>query len=129
MKGFLYTIEVLIAVSIVFIPIVLIFSTLPVKPTLETSIMKTQGFDALDYLNTKGDLRKMMIEKNETGIEQSLRSLLPGNVRFETEICYKDCPRTNVPDNVTVVVFDYYLSGFRDYYNPEKVRMWMWRSY
>lgn len=128
-KGYVYTLEVLIAVSIMFISLVLIFRTAPTKPELELSLIKEQGFDALLYLDQKGDLRRMVSENNETGIEYGLKTILPLNVNFETDVCMSNCDDTNVPSNRTIIVVDYYISSYMENYLGKRVRLWLWREF
>ena len=128
-KGYLYTLEVLIACSILFITFVYIFRLPPTEPELEISIIKQFGFEALQYLDGKGDLRGLIADGNESVIESQLRGILLGNIHFETEICKTTCDQRNVPVNETIVAMNYYTSGYKGIYEPQKLRLWMWRKY
>jgi len=126
-KGYLYTLEVLISLSVVIITLISVFKTPEQKPEFELSIIKTNGFDALQYLDYKGDLKKFIAQRDELAIENSLKDILK-DFEFETEICRSNCSDVNVPKNETVIIVDYYSSGYLNYDN-EKVRLWMWRKY
>jgi len=127
MKGYLYTLEVLISFSVLVVTLVSLFRTSSQTPETELGIIKNAGFDALQYLNDKGDLKKFIAQRDELALENSLKSILT-DFEFETEICRTNCSDMNVPKNETVIVVDYYSSGYLNYDN-EKVRLWMWKKY
>ena len=129
MKGYIYTLEVLMAISIIFVSMVSVFRIAPTKPETEISIIKQSGFDALFYLDQKGILREMVVSDNEIGIENQLLSVLPENVQFETDICSTSCDMTNLPRNETIIAVDYYLGGYRETYFGKKVRLFLWRRF
>ncbi len=128
MKGYLYTLEVLIAISIIFVSMVMLFRYAPTQPDLGVSILKQQGFEALGYMDDKGTLRELVLMNNETAIEEELNLILLKAVNFETDICSLSCNKTSVPANKTVVAVDYYVSGYKDAYLGKKLRLWLWRS-
>jgi len=125
-KGYLYTFEVLIAVSIFILAFVFMYKTAPLKSNMEISIIKQEGFDALDYMNNNDDLPRLVNENNEQAIEDMLQSILPPEIFFETEICTSDCNKANVPANMTVISVDYYVSGYKNQYAGKKVKLWLW---
>ena len=128
-KGYIYSLEVLIAISIILVAMVFLFRYAPTKPEIEISILKQQGFDILEYMNNEGTLREYVFNNNETELEAYLAVLLPKNIYFETDICSVSCERTNVPNNETVISIDYYVSGYKEHYIGKKVRLWIWRKY
>ena len=129
-KGYMYTLEVLIAMSMIIVATVLMFRTPPAKPETETSIIKKQGFDSLEYLENSDELRSLAFSSNKTQIENLLRNLTTSG--YEVHVCGEGDSCTtydNVPSNQTVIVIDYYQSGYRDAYLPKKVRLLLWRIY
>ena len=129
MKGYIYTLEVLIAISIIFISMVSLFRIAPAKPETEISIIKQSGFDALFYLDQSGILREMVLGNNETEIENNLKNILPENIQFETEICRTSCDTTNLPINKTIIAVDYYIGGYKETYSGKKVRLFLWKRF
>ena len=129
MKGYIYTLEVLIAISIIFISMVSVFRIAPTKPETEISIIKQNGFDALFYLDQEGLLSEMVAKDNETGIENHLKTILPENVRFEIDICSVECDVLNLPVKETIMAVDYYIGGYRETYVGKKVRLFLWRKF
>lgn len=128
MKGYLYTVEVLIAISVISVTVIFLFKSFPEKPEMELSLIKTQGHDALNYLDKKGDLRQFVIDGNEDEIERLLSSLLDS--KYELEICSlgQTC-YDRVPANETIIAVDYYISGYREKYDAKKLRLFLWRKY
>lgn len=116
MKGYIYTLEVLTAMSVILLSIVFIFGAPPAKPEIETAILKHQGFDALEYLDEKGLLRQM----NESEIEYQLSQLLPAKAGVSTA-------GNNLP-NTTVIALDYYISCYNGAYTGRKIRVWLWEN-
>jgi hypothetical protein len=127
-KGYMYTLEVLLALSLIFVAIVYLFSQPTDKPELEISIIKMQGFQALKYLDEKGVLRKYVSDDDEKGIEKELKDILIKNIKFETEICVTTCSTRNVPSGQAIISVTYYVSGYRNTYDAKKVRLYMWRT-
>ena len=126
-KGYIYTLEVLIAISLILVSVVFIFRNPPAKPEFGISTMKIQGLQALEYLDNKGDLKNLVFQENETELENRIKNILPIEAQFETEICNFSCSAANVPLNETVIGIDYYASGYKENYVGKKVRLWIWR--
>ncbi|MBI5061176.1 MAG: hypothetical protein HZB67_02580 [Candidatus Aenigmarchaeota archaeon] len=129
-KGYLYTIEVLIAASLIFVAMAFLFKTPPMKPETELSMIKRQGFEALEYMdNSEIGLRPLVYNKNESAIESQLSGLLRSE--YVVEICSEGstCVDSHAPINQTVIVVDYYISGYRDSYSAKKLRLFLWRKY
>ena len=129
MKGYLYTLEVLIAVSIVFAAVFFVYRSPPQKPDAELVVIKQSGFDALKYLDGKGDLGMYASQNNETAIETAVSSIIPRSIGIEAKICYDTCSQAGIPMNQTVIAVDYYVSGYRSTYDAKKVRLYLWKSY
>ena len=127
MRGYLYTLEVLIAFSIMSIILISIYKIPETQPELDISLIKQQGYNALKYLDESGDLKKIMASNDEITLENELSKLISKSIEFETEICRNRCDERNVPKNRTIIVVDYYSSGYR-FYDNKKVRLWLWRK-
>jgi len=125
-KGYVYSLEMLIAVSIILVALVLIFREGPKEQQIEVSLLKRYAWESLEYLNYNGSLREYAANDDEGSIENSLSNILPQNVFFELDICKLQCDDTNVPKNETVVTVDYYVSGYRNIFVEKKVKMWVW---
>lgn len=128
MKGYVYTLEMLIAVSIIFGSIVFVFSSPVDKPDTELNLIKQSSFDALKYLDENNELKKLVVEGNESEINILLESSIPKSIFFKAVICHSECSASGIPVNRTVVITDYYISGYRNIYLPEKVRLYSWKA-
>jgi hypothetical protein len=127
MKGYLYTLEMLIAVSIIFGSVIMVFSSPVDKPQVELNTIQQSCFGALKYLDEKGDLRKYASQGNESALESSLDSILAKSIGFRSKICQSSCYAPETPANETVIVIEYYISGYRQSYNATKVRLYAWK--
>ena len=114
-KGYIYTLEVIIAIPIILLSLIFIFGTPPVKPELEISLIKQQGFNALEYLDQKDLLRQL----SDAEIENQLRALLPDNIQLSLG--------GELPDK-TVIAVDYYISGYKGKYIGKKITLWLWEE-
>ena len=116
-RGFVYTLEALVVVGVVFLTMAYVFRYAPPAPQSDITIMKRAGIDALEYLEQRGELRRYISELNEAQIA----------IKFETEICRDYCNTFGVPTRQTVAVVDYYVSAYRDSYEGQRIRLWLWR--
>lgn len=129
LKGYVYTLEVMLAISMIFVTLILVFSSTPEEAETNLAIMKQNGYDALYYMDQNDDLRNAVSRGAVSEIDANLTDILPKNVKFDTNICTTSCNSTEIPGNRTVVTADYYISGYRGDYIGKKVRLWMWRKF
>ena len=127
-KGFVYTLEVLITVSIVIVAAAMVFQSIPEKSQTELATLKEQGFRAVKYLDDTGYARNYANQNNESFIEAGLAGILSSTVNFEAEICGTSCSDANVPASKDVLSIDYYISGYRDEYMEKRVKLWIWKK-
>lgn len=128
-KGYVYTLEVMLAISIIFVTLIFVFSSIPEKAETNLAIMKQNGYDALFYIDQTDDLRNAVSRGTVSEIDANLTAILPKNIKFDTNICTTSCNSTEIPANSTIVAVDYYISGYRGTYIGKKVRLWMWRKF
>ncbi|MBI4174192.1 MAG: hypothetical protein HY517_00980 [Candidatus Aenigmarchaeota archaeon] len=119
----------MLAISIITVTLVLVFSSTPEQAETSLVIMKQNGYDALFYLDQNGDLRDAVSRGAVSEIDNNLTDILPKNQKFDTNICTTSCNSTEIPANSTIVAVDYYISGYRGTYIGKKVRLWMWRKF
>ena len=125
-KGYIYIVEVLLAIGIMLAAVFFVFGTSADIPDYSHVIMGQTGFDALHYLDNKGILRQLVHERKETELENALSPLIPDNIGYETEICTVSCSNANLTGTQTVISIDYYISSYRESYVGKKVRLWLW---
>ncbi|MBI4019086.1 MAG: hypothetical protein HY364_02435 [Candidatus Aenigmarchaeota archaeon] len=126
MKGYIYTLEVLMTISIIAVTAVFLFGSNPEKPQLGASLMKERSFSALKYMDNAGILKVQVANGTESAIEGEIAAILPVNYLFDAEICTYECNTANVPDNRSVIAVSYYVSVYRDDFLGRKVKMWTW---
>lgn len=138
-KGYLYTIEVLLAMAIVFVAVTFAFRAAPPKPELQLPLMKQIGFDALKYLDHSGKLRGYALNSDEKNLEKDLKDVMSKKIKFETEICTQPstCSERNVPNDKTIAIVDYYItncinclsgSSYDKTYSFKRVRLYVWEG-
>ncbi len=127
MKGYIYTLEMFIAISLIFGSVIFVFSSPADKPEAELNVIQQSCWEALKYMDEKGDLRKFANQSNESAIESSLEQIISKSIGFEAKICRPSCSTSGVPANQTIIAIDYYLAGYRNIYNASKVRIYAWK--
>jgi len=126
MRGYLYTLEVLVAIASVLVTVVLAFRFAPAKPEVENSIMKTFGYSALEYLDA-GKLREWVYEQNVQAIKSNISQVLPNSLRFDVAICSPFCTEVDLPRDRSVVVVNKYFSGFNRTYGFRELKLYLWK--
>lgn len=128
-KGFIYTLEVMLAVAIMLATLVLVFSTSPEQAETSLPTIKQTGYDALFYMDQAGDLRYYVSTGALTDIKNELATILPSGIVFDASICRTSCNSTLLPGNRTTVIVDYYVGAYRGQFINKKVRLWMWEKF
>ena len=126
MKGYIYTIEVLMTIAIIAVTAGFLFGNSPEKPDTGSGLVKERLFSALEYLDAAGLLRVYVANNTEGALEGEIAAVLPVNYLFEAEICTYDCDTTNVPGNRSVVSVNYYVATYRGDFIGKKVKAWAW---
>ena len=128
-KGYVYTIEVMLAVAVIMFMIVLTFSSVPEQPETNIAVMKQAGYDALRYLDGSGVLRTLVARNDSSAqLKSNISALMTHSIVFDASVCSTNCAVV-LPANRTVVTVDYYISGYREIYLGKKVRLWMWQLF
>ncbi|MBI2578161.1 MAG: hypothetical protein HYW26_00465 [Candidatus Aenigmarchaeota archaeon] len=127
-KGYIYTLEALVIITLILISISVMFSVPSQRPELEISNIKQQGFESLEYMDKYGDLRRIVSSSNEAELKSLLSPLLSKNLAYEVNICKSNCSSASVAGNETVVAVKYYIADYRNVYTGKKVILWMWRK-
>jgi len=129
MKGYLYTLEVVVAAFIIFTAIVYTFRSTPIQKDVSVFMIKSRCYNALKYLDDSGILREYVRRSYEEELEESLSEILPQNLEEEVVICKTDCGYSSLPTDRSVIIVDYYISGYKSTYDFNKVRVYVWESY
>ncbi len=132
MKGYIYTLEVMLAIALVTGTMIFIFNIIPQTKQSNIVVIKSSGYNALEYLDATDDLRYLVSEQKSTkDLSKNLSAILPVNLDFKVEICSltEECDTKKVPTNRTVVGIDYYVSGYNEKFVNKKVRLLLWEKY
>ncbi len=127
-KGYFYTLESLIGITIIVVSLVVILGIAQVPASSGVSLVKRQGIEALEFLDQKGELRFLVHSGNEIQLNDRLKDILPPTISLYTDICTNTC-MGEIPADRTVVSVDYYISGYNDLFFIKKVKLWMWGSF
>lgn len=127
-KGYVYTLEAMIAIAIIVVAIIMVFSTAQVPETPNIGMIKKQGYEALEFLDQKDGLRQLVQSVDEIALKKDVRALLASGITIELDICTTQCSG-QVPQNKNIVVVDYYVAGYKDSFFNKKVKMWMWGNF
>lgn len=120
MKGYLYTIEVMIAVAIIVISITYLFRFPVNAASSDDALMKQYGLNAIALLDSQ-DMRYLAYN-NLTGLNRRINALLPDALNATTCL---DC-NLNV-DAESVIVLNHYMAGDKSY-EPKTLRLFIWRK-
>lgn len=127
-KGYIYTLEVMIAISIILVATVMLFGGAQMPQASSAGLIKKQGYEVLEFLDQKDELRQLVKNGDENELKKRVRNLLTSGITLELDICTTSCSG-NVPQNKNIVSVDYYVSGYKESFFSRKVRMWMWGNF
>ncbi len=127
-KGYIYTLEVMIAIAIVLIAVVTLFTTAQVPESPPAGLIKKQGYEVLEFLEQKDELRQLVQVGDRNTLKNKVRGLLPPGITIELDICTTSCTG-QVPQGKNIISIDYYVAGYKDSFFNKKVKMWMWGNF
>jgi len=120
-KGYVKTLESVIAIVLILISIVFLF---PEKTRTEPQISDT-GYNCLKYLDFKGVLRYYAVNDLESNLISDLRSCLPPILDYKAKICTTSICNTQLPEYTTVFLSSYLIAG-EDSVEPTLINLWVW---
>ncbi len=122
MKGYLFTLESMIA-SILLLSVLLIVYNGSVQPhEFGTVSIAESAYNCLKDLDNRGILRYYALN-NDTKIRGYIRPCLPMSLNFSIGFC-ETCATTNA--NKTVVSIKYIIAGDGSRFQPTTVNMLAW---
>ncbi len=125
MKGYVYTLEVLLAVSVVFLTMVFVFKIPDFSPDTTVIPLKLRGEDVLKNMDSRGILRLVVAEGNEEALRNNITALLSQNIGFDVRICSPACEAPVFPGGKNIVNVRYYISAASGY-DISSVQLWLW---
>jgi len=126
MKGVNFMIEIAISVVILSLGLFLI-SKNHEKPNL-MSEQKFKVFQSLVSLDKSKNLRRLAVENDAIGINNSLSQILNKNLKYSIVIYNESSNTTAIPDieSNNIAVVDYVISGDFGNFNPRKIKVFLW---
>ncbi len=125
MRAYLYTLEVLIALSAVFIVIVLAMKFAPTKPNVEVSLLQLKLDEAIDYLESTGRLRNLVYAEKDAELESEIEELLENLYEVEVVICTTSCSLPKLPNTNVAEVTRYFATNDSSY-SFKKLLVYAW---
>lgn len=125
MKGVTKTLEVVIAVLMVLIAYVLLYSAPIIPPDFQSINLQLQAFNSLQTLDANNELRSAALQNDTSTISNKLASLLPGNANYLVSICTSACVAP-VINSTSIFSVSYVISGDVGNFNPRQVIVYMW---
>ncbi len=127
MKGYVRMLEILLSLSIIVVAMVFVFRFTPYVIQNDMNLIKDRAFNALEFMDQNGDLRKIAFNSNRNALNNNLTLLLTG-LEFEADVCNNDCFTPILP-NKPITSIEYYVSGYQDKYKASKIKLWVWRKF
>jgi len=125
MKGITKVLEVVIAILMVLVVYVLLFSSPILSPDFESINMQLKAFNSLQTLDQNNELRTPALQNDTTTLSNKLSSMLPANVNFQVAICGLSCSAP-VINSTRIFSVGYIISGDLGNFNPKQVIVYMW---
>ncbi len=122
MKGYLHTLESMIAGILILSTILIIYNGSVETSSFESVSMADSAYECLKYLDSKGILRHYALNNN-TQINAYISSCMPKTLNFSIGFC-DGCATANT--NKTTASIIYIIAGEGSTFNPIVVNMLVW---
>ena len=120
MKGFIKTLEAVLGVILIVIPLFTLYTPQRIEEQLSDI-----GYNCLKDLDNKNLLKYYAINNMNTELNNSLRDCLPYLIEFNFKICKTSVCSINVPENKTVFLSSYIIAGYETV-DPTLINLWLW---
>ena len=120
-KGFIYTLEAVIA-GIIVISLLAVFSY---EPRIQDEGLYLKAYELLEGLDNQGLLRNYTVNEDYTGLDSEVRFF---SANHSVQICDRSGSCVgSVPAGINVFSGTYIIAG-DDSYDPQYVKLYLWRS-
>ncbi len=122
MKGYVQTLEAVIALGIILLSITIVLTpqTYPEKVDL-----KDNYYNFLDHIDNKGLLRSYVENNMEAELSDELEDCLPKIASFSVKICSTSNCIASLPEDKTIESYNYFVAGYKTP-NPKLIKIWLW---
>jgi len=129
MKGQLFTLEAAIAILMILIIIVFLFSNPPKSPEFNEINYKLKIYNGLKILDETGRLSTYVSNNDVNAIQNGLRPYISNIQNYKVVIFNQT---TNITQKLSlsneseVISVSYFMVGDLDNYQPRDVRVYLW---
>ena len=121
MRATVHTIEAVIGTLILVVGVMSIY---PISEGRDF-YFSDEGYNCLMFLDDSGLLRNYVYNDMANELNSRLRNCLPQIIDYDFKICQTQPCTTPLPDNTSVFLSSYLLSGEKTY-SPRIINLWMW---
>jgi len=125
MKGLMKVLEAVMAILMILVVYVLLFSSTVRPPDLETINLQLKAFNSLQALDQNNELRTLALQNNVTAITNKLSPLLSSQINYRVSVCNISCAMQTI-NSTKVSSVSYILSGDYGNFNPKQVMVYLW---
>lgn len=126
-KGISYSLEALIAISIVVTSLIFVFSGLAAPQRAGLAFAEENAFSCLRSLDAEGKLRPDASASNTNNINNNVRGCVRGSFNHTTQVCKGTCTSVTIDRDKDTVSAKYYLAGYNST-DPAVVIVYLWSS-
>ena len=120
-KGFIKTMEASIAIVLILVSIVFLFTQVKAyEPQVSDA-----GYNCLKNLDDRGKLSYYAENGLEANLNSDLRGCVPPLFNYAVEICTTPRCITTLPSDRAVSLSSYLIAGDNSF-NPTLVNLWIW---
>lgn len=123
MKGYIKTLEAGIAIVLILVSMIFLFSDRARKEPQLSDI----GYNCLKYLDYKGVLRYYAVNNLESSLISNLRGCIPPILNYKARICTTTSCNTQLPTDRTVFLSSYLIAG-ENTINNVLINVWVWST-
>jgi len=120
MKGFIKTLEAVLGVILIIIPLFTLYTPQRIEEQFSDI-----GYNCLKDLDNRNLLRYYAVNNMNTELNNNLRDCLPYLIEFNFKICTTSVCSVNVPENKTVFLSSYVIAGHESI-EPTLINLWLW---
>lgn len=125
MKGILQSLEAIIAILIIVVVFVSVYTNRTPIPEFDTINWNVRGFDALRALDGNNMLRDVVMTNSTSTLKDRLLPLIPSQLNYDVVICDRNCGQPDIKsDKLTSVT--YVVSGDLNNFLPRQIILYMW---
>jgi hypothetical protein len=124
MKGFMYTLEAMIAALIILSALVTVYSFSRQQENFGSAAIKEKGYSCIKDMDSRGILRHYALSNDSAGIRGYFQGCLPRTLNFSVSFC-ASCA-AGLPGNMTIESVNYLIAGEGATFQPTSISLFLW---